>query len=239
MKVDSLSKQELFSFIENTGKFKIDSYIENAAELAEDIHQGVTREDGTSSFLETHVWPVTRDVISHYKNSNKPITTVEIVSAILHDVLEDDERILDVFKSKEYGFEAYFRHRFGDYVFKRAMTLKRKSLYNYPGENDEQREFERFADYCNTLHNSEYAVKVIKLADRINNMRFVRNVANSENVNRYIREAESFFIAYTILIPRTDDFYSAIRDSYNDLLAIQEGDKIKESSTITRKQSSS
>ncbi len=66
--------------------------LKGAIELAEEVHSGVTREDGKSSFLETHVWPVTIDVIRHYKKTGKLLTTLQIVSSILHDVMEDNEK---------------------------------------------------------------------------------------------------------------------------------------------------
>ena len=35
-------------------------------------------------------------------------------------------------------FDAYFRHRFGEYVYTVANTLKTKPLENYPGSNEEE-----------------------------------------------------------------------------------------------------
>ena len=221
MTFESVTKSELLSFLENSAKFRIDSYIESAIQQAEEVHLGVKREDGTSSFLETHVWPVAMDVVKHYKLVNKPITAVQVVSAILHDVLEDDHRILDIYTAKGYGFEAYLRHRFGDKVYNVASTLKVKPLQNYSGSDDQEREFKRFCEYCNDLANSEYDIKTIKLADRFNNMRFILHVPSHPKIDRYIREAEDFYIAYTILNPRMDDFYSRIKKAYNDLKEIR------------------
>jgi (p)ppGpp synthase/HD superfamily hydrolase len=88
MKNDSATKNELVSAIENEAKFRIDGFIQGAIDLAEEVHADVKREDGIASFLETHVWPVTIDVIRHYKLANKPLTTLQIVSSMLHDVME-------------------------------------------------------------------------------------------------------------------------------------------------------
>lgn len=221
MGFESVTKSELLSFLENEAKFRIDSYIEGAIEQAEELHLGLKREDDTSSFLETHIWPVTMNVVRHYMLVNKPITAVQVVSAILHDVLEDDDRILDIYTAKGYGFEAYLRHRFGDKVYNVASTLKVKPLQNYSGTDDKEREFKRFCEYCNDLANSEYDIKTIKLADRLNNMRFILNVPGHPKVNRYIKEAEDFYIAYTILNPRMDNFYTKIKEAYNDLKQIR------------------
>lgn len=214
---ESVKKKDFLLFIEKEAKIHIDSYIESAIHLAEEVHSGVRREDGVSSFLETHIFPVAMNVIRHYKRANKPMTTIQIVSAILHDVMEDNERILDLHASKSYGFDAYFSHRFGEYVYRAASTLKTKPLEIYPGLTDKEQELERFREYCNVLTKSDYDVKVIKLADRLNNMRFISKVLGHEKVSRYIKEAEDFYIAYTIIEPRMDDFYSEIREAYEDL----------------------
>lgn len=217
MMTESVKKSEFLSFIKNEAKIHINSYIENAIQLAEEVHSGVKREDGSSSFLESHIFPVTMNVIRHYKWANKPMTTIQIVSAILHDVMEDNDRILDLHAAKSYGFDAYFSHRFGDYVNKVATTLKTKPLEIYHGSTVAEQELVRFQEYCNTLLKSDYDIKTIKLADRLNNMRFIAKVPGHEKIRRYIREAEDFYIAYTIIEPQMADFYSEIREAYEDL----------------------
>ncbi len=221
MAVESVSKNELISYLENEAKIRIDSLIEGAMEMAEEVHADVKREDGSSSFLETHTWPVTLAVSKHYVSENKLLTSLQIVSSILHDFMEDDEKILDLYASKTYGFDAYFLHRFGDYVYKVIMTLKIQPLENYSGNNDGERKSARFREYCNLLANSAYDVKAIKLADRLNNMRFVAEIPGNEKIKRYVREAEDFYIAYPLLTPRMDDFYTKIRSAYDDLRKIK------------------
>ena len=221
MTIESVTKDELLSFIENEAKIKIDSLIEGSIETAEEVHAEIKREDGSSSFLETHVWPVTLEVVKHYQTTHKLLTSLQISSAILHDIMEDNERILDVYAAKSYGFDAYFKHRFGDYVYNVAMKLKTKPLENYPDSNEEEQKSLRFQDYCSSLANSEYDVKVIKLADRLNNMKFISNVSEHEKIQRYLREAEDFYIAYSIFPPTMSDFYKRIRKAYEELRSIK------------------
>lgn len=223
---EAVKKKEFLSFIEKEAKIHIDSYIESAIHLAEEVHSGVKREDGSSSFLETHIFPVAMNVIQHYKWANKPMTTIQIVSAILHDVMEDNDRILDLHAAKSYGFDAYFSHRFGEYVYKVASILKTKPLEIYSGLNDKERELERFHDYCNVLAKSDYDIKTIKLADRLNNMRFIAKIPEHEKATRYLREAEDFYIAYTIIEPRMNDYYLEIREAYGDLKKLKEKTRI-------------
>ena len=221
MPIESVTKDELLSFLENEVKFRIDTIVEGAVEMAEEVHAGVKREDGTSSFLQTHTWPVTMEVIKHYQSENKLLTSLQIAGAILHDFMEDDEKILDLYASKTYGFDAYLIHRFGDYVYKMIMTLKIQPLENFSGTTDEERKSVRFCEYCNILANAPYDIKTIKLADRLNNMRFVAEIPGNEKIQRYIREAEDFYIAYPLLTPRMDNFYSKIRTAYEDLKKIK------------------
>jgi len=199
MDIHSAKKEDLLNIIENDAKIRIDSFVEGAIEIAEEVHSDVKREDGKSSFLETHVWPVTIDVIQHYQKTNKLLTTLQVVSSILHDVLEDDNRILDLNASKAYGFDAYFKHRFGDYVYNISTTLKTKPLGNYFGTNNEEKQTARFLDYCTKLTKSAYDVKIIKLSDRLNNMKFISQISEQEKVKRYLREAEDFYIAFSRL----------------------------------------
>ena len=212
-----VSKQEFIEFLENEARLRVDDFIEGAIEVAEEVHSEVKREDGYSSFLETHTWPVTIDVVKHYRSINRNITSVEVASAILHDVLEDNDRILDWYKTKAYGFEAYLIYRFGNRVYNIATKLKIRPIENYPGINEEERQLCRFQEYCSILTAAEYDVKTIKLADRLNNMKFIYHVPEHPKIMRYLREAEDFYLAYTMLDPKMPDFYKTIRIAYEKL----------------------
>jgi (p)ppGpp synthase/HD superfamily hydrolase len=220
-----MGKGEFLTFLESEAKLRIDDFIAGAIEVAEEIHSGVRREDETSPFLETHIWPVTIDVIKHYRSVNRHITSVEVASAILHDVLEDNDRILDLYQTKAYGFEAYLKYRFGNKIYKIATELKIRPLENYPGTTEEECQLHRFQHYCDILVAAEYDVKTIKLADRLNNMKFINGLAKlniatklvQEKVKRYLREAEDFYLAYTLLVPKMPDYYVRLRLAFDEL----------------------
>jgi len=217
MTIEHVTKDNLVLFIENNTKIRIDSFVESAFETAEEVHADIKREDGVSSFLETHVWPVTLDVIKHYLTTTQYLSTLQIISAILHDVMEDNDRILNLYSSHAYGFDAYFRHRFGEYVYTVANTLKTKPLENYSGSTEEEQKMARFIDYCSVLTNSKYDIKIIKLADRLNNMKFIAQIPNHEKTKRYLREAEDFYTAFSLFPPQTIDFYKEMRKAFDDL----------------------
>jgi (p)ppGpp synthase/HD superfamily hydrolase len=222
---DFLKREELENFLIQSG-IRIDDYIITAMDVSSEIHDGIKREDNQSPFLETHVWPVTRDVVEHYVTVNRSITSVEVVSSILHDVMEDNDRILDLYKTKEYGFDAYLKYRFGSRVYEICMDLKIKPLENFPGDDDQQRQLARFHDYCKGLSSAEYDIKVIKLVDRENNMKFISNISNlhgnlvNNKIRRYLREAEDFYLSYALLEPSMKDLYLKLRQSYENLKSL-------------------
>jgi (p)ppGpp synthase/HD superfamily hydrolase len=222
---DFVKREDLENFLVQSG-IRIDDYIITAMDVSSEIHERIKREDNQSPFLETHIWPVTRDVVKHYLTANRNITSVEIVSSILHDVMEDNDRILDLYKTKEYGFEAYLKYRFGSRVSEICMDLKIKPLENFPGDDDQQRQLARFHDYCKGLSSADYDIKVIKLVDRENNMKFISNISKlggnlvNNKIKRYLREAEDFYLSYALLEPSMKDLYLKLRESYENLKSL-------------------
>jgi (p)ppGpp synthase/HD superfamily hydrolase len=222
---DFLKRKELENFLIRSG-ITIDDYVIKAMDVSTEVHDGIKREDNQSPFLETHIWPVTRDVVQHYLTVNRNITGVEIASSILHDVMEDNDRILDLYKTKEYGFDAYLKYRFGIRVYEICMDLKIKPLENYSGDNDQQRQLARFHDYCKGLSSSDYDMKVIKLVDRENNMKFISNMSKldgnivNNKIKRYLREAEDFYLSFALLEPTMKDLYLKLRESYENLKSL-------------------
>lgn len=222
---DFLKREELENFLIQS-KIRIDDYVIKAMDVSTEVHEGIKREDNQSPFLETHIWPVTRDVVQHYLTVNRNITGVEIASSILHDVMEDNDRILDLYKTKEYGFDAYLKYRFGIRVYEICTDLKIKPLENYPGDNDQQRQLARFHDYCKGLSSAEYDMKVIKLVDRENNMKFISNISKldgnivNNKIKRYLREAEDFYLSFALLEPAMKDLYLKLRESYENLKSL-------------------
>ena len=220
--IEFLSRENLSTFIEES-KLRIDDFVIAAMDVAEEVHGSVNREDKSSSFLESHTWPVTKDVINHLLAEDRNITSVEIASAILHDILEDNDKILDWYRTKDYGFDAYLRFRFGNRIYKMCNDLKIQPIVNFPGKNDEERQLARFHDYCSILSTADYDVKAIKLADRINNMNFIYWLSELKDqpiqfkIRRYLREAEDFYLAYALLPPSMEDFYQRLRASYENL----------------------
>jgi hypothetical protein len=108
-------------------------------------------------------------------------------------------------------------------VYYIATSLKLKDLAGYDGKNDEERKLSRFHEYCDFLVAADYDIKVTKLADRLNNMEFILNIAKQnkkmvyDKIKRYLRESEDFYLCFTILHPKTPDFYNKLRSCYEQL----------------------
>ncbi len=217
-----LTRENLITFLQDS-QVRVDDFVSAALDIASDVHGEVRREDKTSPFLETHIWPVVKHVVDHYLNAKRNITSIEVASTILHDIMEDNEKILDLYRTKDYGFDAYLRYRFGNKIYNMCIDLKIKPLENFPGKTNEDRQLARFHEYCKILSSADYDVKAIKLADRINNMNFVsklntqKDAVISAKIKRYQREAEDFYLAYALLNPRMGDFYENLRSSYEKL----------------------
>jgi (p)ppGpp synthase/HD superfamily hydrolase len=141
--------------------------------------------------------------------------------------MEDNDRILDLYKTKEYGFDAYLKYRFGNRVYEICMDLKIKPLENFPGDDEQQRQLARFHDYCKILSSADYDIKVIKLVDRENNMKFINTISKlggkrvNDKIKRYLREAEDFYLSYALLEPSMKDLYLKLRESYENLKSLK------------------
>ena len=213
----NVSKTEFVAFLGGEANVRMDGFIEGAIEIAEQVHASLKREDRQSGFLETHTWPVAMDVVRHYRLVSRNLTSVEVASAILHDVMEDDERILDLYNSKSYGFDAYLAYRFGNRIRDLAVGLKVPPIQNFDGITAKEKELNRFREYCDILLGADYDIKAIKLADRLNNMNFIKNVSGHPKIARYLREAEDFYLAYSMIPPKMPDYYARLRLAYDGL----------------------
>jgi hypothetical protein len=52
-------------------------------------------------------------------------------------------------------------------------------------------------------------------------MKFIAQIPNHEKIKRYLKEAEDFYIAFSLFPPQTIDFYKEIRKAYDDLKRIK------------------
>jgi hypothetical protein len=51
-------------------------------------------------------------------------------------------------------------------------------------------------------------------------MVFIRKIPGHDKIKRYMREAEDFYISYTMLQPKMPEYYGKLRAAYEDLRSI-------------------
>ena len=126
--------------------------------------------------------------------------------------LRTTTELSDLYKTKDYGFEAYLKYRFGSRVYYIVTNLKLKDLAEYDGKNDEERQFSRFHEYCDFLVAADYDIKVIKLADRLNNMEFILNIAKQnkkivyDKIKRYFEGGRGLLLGIYNITPKNSRY---------------------------------
>lgn len=169
-----------------------DAIIKKAIKQANKSHSDQKRDDG-SSYLENHIYPVALSVIDYLKNSEKIIHPEIIAGAILHDVLEDD---LSIDESK-------FRYEFGEKVYSLVKSLTKPEKENFLGFDLDEKRKTRNEFYFNNIKNSCFETKIIKLADRLNNILSLDKVTE-EKRKRIIKDTKEHYIP---LAKKVDDYF--------------------------------
>ncbi len=152
-------------------------YVEKALRMARKLHGEQKRDDG-SPYLEQHIYPVTLTILKTIRLRHihrSPVITPQdmIIAALLHDALEDTDvkeiKIID---------------EFGENVYEmiKVLTKKRPWEKNYSME-----------DYIKRLNSSDFRIRMIKLADRMNNL-FCLQYTTEEKRKWYIDDTIKYYL---------------------------------------------
>lgn len=180
---------EFEAFLRASG-FATDPLVRAAVNQAILSHSSQTRDSG-ADYLEQHVFPVAISVaravraLGLKRNDFRKI----VAAALLHDALEDDVRLTD----------ALFVSRFGQEVYDLVKPLSKP---RYEGLGSKQ---QLFRSYVEGIANAALEVRLIKLADRLNNIvstRAMRTV--NGKVLAYIAETEKFYLP---IAQATSEYY--------------------------------
>lgn len=170
-----------------------DSPLVRAAVNQAILSHGRQRRDSGASYLEQHVFPVAVSVARALRELN--VKTIDpqkvIAAALLHDSLEDDARLTD----------AFFVGRFGREVYELVKPLTK------PKNADPALKPQMIRGYISGIASASLEVRLIKLADRLNNIistRALRTV--NDKVLAYIAETEQFYLP---IAQTTSDYYYA------------------------------
>lgn len=135
--------------------------------MAEEAHKGQKRDEGTPYI--THIVEVVKILKDEFMFDSYDYLTV----AALHDVVEDTE----------YTYED-IKERFGTIIADYVNVLTKKD-----GQTMDQ--------YIEGIHNFTYSnqVSMIKLADRLHNLRSLLNIQNNrKKLEKYILETEKYYL---------------------------------------------
>lgn len=143
-----------------------------AYEMAENVHQFQVRNDGTPYFW--HVTRVTRILLEELDIHDPDV----LITALLHDTLEDSD-ILN---------PEVLEYNFGEYV-SYMVDMLTKEVRVEEGPLREQIDKE----YVERLKNSPEDCRIIKLADRLDNIRCLAfNL--KRNPYRYVKETSEHYM---------------------------------------------
>lgn len=170
-------QRELFVGFINSQEKLTGDVLKKALELAENLHQNQTRDDGVSYII--HPIRVALFILRDLKIKDTNL----IVAALLHDVVEDCGIKLE-------EIEKLFSKRIANLVD--SLTRSRPS-----GETEEQKKISKKKE-LEKIMLADKAVRIIKCSDLLDNMRswvFISLTAPSEKkFSRWIEEAEKHYI---------------------------------------------
>lgn len=144
--------------------------LDKAYAIAKDAHSGQLRDEGTPYI--THI----DGVLEVLRNELKVKSDMVLAVAAMHDVLED---------SNKYSAADLTKY-FGEDISKAVQLLTKKK-----GQDVQ--------DYLKEIDESEYAswLMIVKLADRLNNIRCLAYINDPEKKARKCEETRQYFMEYT------------------------------------------
>ncbi len=164
--------------------------VERAHALAEQAHNGQLRDEG-APFIE-HPLRVALIIAGELHRTDTGL----ICAALLHDVVEDSS-----------VREADVRRAFGHEVAHLVGLLTKEKV------NDPQAKREATRRYLKRIASASPDALLLKLADRLDNLRSLDGIADFDKRNKYIRET------YWLYMPFAERGGEFSRQRYLDLMA--------------------
>src|SRR5215472_773695 len=139
--------------------------VRSAYELARDAHDGQLRDEGTPYILH----PIR---VATLLNEELALYSCDLTcAALLHDVIEDSEVTRDVIQA-----------RFGDMVARIVWLLTKLPEVSLPA-------------YLAAIEQAaDIKAPVVKLCDRLDNLRFLMRSPKAEKKRRYIKTTEQYYL---------------------------------------------
>lgn len=178
--------------------------LQRALQVAISAFEGLRRDDG-SDVLTQHLLPMTASLVEYYVLEKRRIDVDLLIASLLHDVGEDVK-----------GFNLQeIRQIFGDKVYEISSTLTKHKLPKRVGYYIYENRLKYNKDYYAQINSSSKDVKLIKAADRLNNLKCAYTNPDSNKVLNYIRETEEIYLPIFSEFPY---FYKRI---YQELIRLR------------------
>ncbi len=180
-----------------------DALVQKSLLQAKISHGHIKRQDG-HPYLERHIYPITMTIISHEELINHEITPQIVSGSLLHDVIEDDKNVNNI----------YFLNKFGQEMFDIVEPLTKSNYKDFPGNTKHDKRTNLNEHYLSILRKAPYESKIIKLADRDNNLETVSGLSDRKQFY-YILETEKFYLPFAKEVSQY--FYLKLRDKLREL----------------------
>ena len=179
----SLTKKELLKKLKSK-KIKISPLLKKALVQAKQSH-GKQKRDSGEPYLEQHIYPVISDLTDSYGKKQCPETL--IIAAALHDVLEDDHRVTDYNFIEKFGKEIYF-------IIKPLTKEHPQNLLS----QSEEKKMSINKKMLKIISKSHKFTRLIKLADRTNNLASIKAIKNTNpaKFKRYVYETNKIYLPF-------------------------------------------
>lgn len=165
-----------------------------ALNIAYNTHKDKKRDNGTP-YLEEHIYSITKSIIDRYKED--PMLEDMVITALLHDVVEDNPEIT----------VSSIQDEFGDHIAENIRLLtKEEPDLNIRKQLSQEEKHAINVKYINKISNSEKEVRVIKLEDKINNAICTQHP--EINIPKYTRFTQELSELILPLADKTDPYYS-------------------------------
>jgi GTP pyrophosphokinase len=174
--MEGTNRISFFGLLSHRSSYELER-IQLAYWLSKNVHRVQTRDSGERYFEHPR-----RVALILMDNGIK--NTDVIIDALLHDVLEDT-----------YTPSRVLIELFGGTAYKRLVTLSKQ----LPAEDRLSGQIidwvkKTTEDYYRDLTLAEYGVRLVKCADRLDNLRSCRNAWPQTRIEKYLKETEAHVI---------------------------------------------
>lgn len=199
MELPYITEKELTASLKSNDLFT--KTVRKALQQAKKSHKGQKRFDG-KPYLEEHIYPVVAELIDLYKKRKIPEEL--IVSAILHDAMEDDVSFT----------EKKCRRTFSDRVFEILKPLTKTEEDNIDTLSEKQKMMIN-KKYLGKIKKASKYSKLVKLSDRYNNVSCMMQLRGTPKYVRYTKETKKFFLPFAKKTSKY--FYARIKTKLDEL----------------------